>query len=81
MPSPDRKHTECDVGAPLHTRGCTWRRHPVARLVYGEQLVRRGFVRPPYSNSAPEQLQRRNAAVFAAVFSAHPVAVPWCGGA
>ena len=59
--------------------GCGWRRQPRARVVYGFQLVERGFRRPTGAdvigqNVVPLAVLRSNVAAFVAVFADHPLA-------
>lgn len=59
----------CPEGAPLGTNGCTWRRHPHSRMLYGADLVAAGWDRRfvPDTPTNVSHTQKNQAAFESAV--------------
>ena len=78
------RNGECAEGAPLGTAGCTWRRLPAARMLYGTDLLVAGWNRTFVADTPTDQRHTlANVAAFAKAWKAldewvQPVA---CGGA
>lgn len=74
----------CDEGMPIGTNGCTWRRHPMARMIYGANLLDAGWDLTFVPDTPTDMTHtKRNSVAFKAAFDAldsivHPAA---CGSA
>jgi len=76
------KDGKCREGAPLGADGCTWRRAPSARMLYGDDLLAAGWDRafvPDTDTNVSHTLA--NVAAFAAAVKARDklVLAPPCG--
>ena len=49
------KRGKCAENAPLGTDGCTWRREPVARMIYGHDLLAAGWNRTFVADTPTDQ--------------------------
>ena len=60
------KEGKCAEGEPLGTDGCTWRREPLARMLYGADLLASGWNRTFVPDTPTDQTHTRaNVAAFA----------------